>query len=308
MSEIKHFVYPSTGVEHYGAVIDSKEGFDVIECETCGFKHIIPIPTPEELNKFYKEDFYSIKKPIYIKNRFEDVEWWNLHYNDIYDFLEKNVGSNPKILDIGCGPGFFCLCGKKRGWDTLGIEPGEKAVEYAKSTGIEVIKGFFEEVDVSQYGPFDVVYIGEVLEHMPSPENLLKYVYKNLREGGIICVVAANDYNPLQDLLRNNLHFEPWFVSEEHINYFNIKSATKLLEKCSFTILHKEVTFPMELFLLMGQNYVGDAKLGRKCHLMRKQLELNLCAGEMTNILRGLYNFFMENDVGREFIIFGKKS
>ena len=35
MSETKHFFYQPTGVEHYGEVIDSKEGFDVIECAAC---------------------------------------------------------------------------------------------------------------------------------------------------------------------------------------------------------------------------------------------------------------------------------
>ncbi|GAI77011.1 unnamed protein product, partial [marine sediment metagenome] len=64
MSEIKHFIYPPTGAEHHGEAIDSKDGYDVIECEACGFKHVIPIPTPEELDKLYKEEFYSTEKVI----------------------------------------------------------------------------------------------------------------------------------------------------------------------------------------------------------------------------------------------------
>ena len=44
MSNIKHYIYPPTGIEHYGEIIDSKDNFDVIECKTCGFKYIIPIP------------------------------------------------------------------------------------------------------------------------------------------------------------------------------------------------------------------------------------------------------------------------
>jgi hypothetical protein len=35
--------------EHQGEVVDSVKGFDVIECEICGFKHIIPIPTEDEM-------------------------------------------------------------------------------------------------------------------------------------------------------------------------------------------------------------------------------------------------------------------
>lgn len=41
MSKVKRFIYPPTDVEHYGEAIDSKGGFNVIECETCGFKDVI---------------------------------------------------------------------------------------------------------------------------------------------------------------------------------------------------------------------------------------------------------------------------
>ncbi len=51
MSEIKHFIYPPTGVEHYSEAIDPKDRFDVIECKVCEFKHTIPISTQGELGK-----------------------------------------------------------------------------------------------------------------------------------------------------------------------------------------------------------------------------------------------------------------
>ena len=66
MFEIKHFIYTPTGMEQHGEVIDSKNGFDVIEYKTCGFKHIIPIPTSEEIDKLHKEEFYSTEKVTYL--------------------------------------------------------------------------------------------------------------------------------------------------------------------------------------------------------------------------------------------------
>ena len=91
MSEIKHYIYPQTGVKHYGEVIDSKDGFDVIECKTCGFKHVIPIPTQEELKELYEKEFYvsENKDCHYIERHIEDLEWWNLVYNNYYRIFEK---------------------------------------------------------------------------------------------------------------------------------------------------------------------------------------------------------------------------
>ena len=44
---------------HTGEVLDSKNNFEVIECKKCQFKHVVPIPTEEELVKVYEDEFYS---------------------------------------------------------------------------------------------------------------------------------------------------------------------------------------------------------------------------------------------------------
>ena len=42
---------------HVGEVLASDNGFDVIDCQQCGFKHITPIPTVDELESVYKHDY-----------------------------------------------------------------------------------------------------------------------------------------------------------------------------------------------------------------------------------------------------------
>lgn len=76
---ITYFTYVPTVREHTGAVIDSKDDFDVIKCKTCGFKHVVPIPTQEELDQLYKEDFYSTEKPRDFKDMEEDLEGWGTY-------------------------------------------------------------------------------------------------------------------------------------------------------------------------------------------------------------------------------------
>ena len=50
---------------HKGHLEESVNGFDVIDCERCGFRHIIPVPTEEELEKAYQHDYYTQEKPLY---------------------------------------------------------------------------------------------------------------------------------------------------------------------------------------------------------------------------------------------------
>lgn len=59
---------------HGGEVVASANGFDVIECVQCGFKHIIAIPTEEELEQVYRDDYYTQEKPLYLERYHADLE------------------------------------------------------------------------------------------------------------------------------------------------------------------------------------------------------------------------------------------
>ncbi len=307
MSKIKHFIYPLTGIEHYGEIIDSKDNFDVIDCKTCGFKHVIPIPTPEELNMLYKEEFYSTEKPTYFKSTEEDLEWWELTYRNYYQLFDKYcTKKDRKLLEIGPGPGYFLKCGKELGWDVLGFEPSKQAYEYSKKLGVKVINKFFDKKSIKEYGEFNVIYMNTVIEHLPDPISIIKIAKNILKSKGIICIISPNDYNPLQNILRNNLGYKPWWVAPpQHINYFDFGSIKKLLERFGFKIVESVGTFPMEFFLLSGDNYVGNDKLGRECHFKRKIFEENMYKYK-EECLNSIYKFLADNSIGREFVIVGK--
>ena len=72
-------------------------------------------------------------------------------------------------------------------------------------------------------------------------------------------------------------------------------------------VVLREATFPIDLFLLMGEHYVGDDKLGRRCHARRKTLELNLVAGGRNDLKRRLYRLLAELGIGREVVMYGVK-
>ena len=116
-------------------------------------------------------------------------------------------------------------------------------------------------------GNFDVIHMGEVLEHIPDPISLLKLAYSKLNDNGLICIIVPNDFNPFQLILRDQLEFEPWWVSPpHHINNFDHKSLGNLLVSAGFTVLHQESTFPIDLFLLMGDTYIDNDEVGRMSH------------------------------------------
>ena len=298
-----------TWQNHQGNILDTVEDYEVIECNTCGFKHIVPIPSVEELEIIYREEYYSKDKPLYIERSIEDQEWWDLVFSERFDTFEEVLKEDcRRILDIGSGPGIFLQFGKNRGWDVLGIEPSAQAAEHSRSLGIEIVEGFLTPEIAEEIGKYDVVHLNEVLEHVPDPKAILQIVGDLLSPSGIICIMVPNDYNPFQDALRSVCGYNPWWVvPPHHINYFNFDSLSALLTNNGFSIIVKDASFPIDMFLLMGDNYTKDDSLGRKIHKKRIQFEFNMKKAGLGDLKRKLYQLFAEQGLGRDVIIIAQK-
>jgi len=285
--------------------VDAVQGVEVVDCETCGFKHVVPVPSPAELEHVYREEYFSREKPLYIERHLEDADWWRLAYGDRYETFEELLPPDRRrILDVGSGPGLFLRTGAERGWRTLGVEPSRQAATHSRSLGLEIVEDFLDETTAATLGRHDVVHLSEVLEHIPDPEALLRLVHGLLDPGGLVCVVAPNDYSPFQRALRDVDGYDPWWLAPpHHVNYFDFESLARLLERCGFEVCLREATFPIDLFLLMGDRYVGDDEVGRACHARRKRFEHVLDEAGLTPLRRTLYRALAEHGIGREAIV-----
>jgi SAM-dependent methyltransferase len=296
---------------HHGPVLATVEGYDVIECRTCGFRHIDPLFTEAELKKFYDSEFYEKERPDYFECMEADKEWWMLRYRHYYELLEAHApdgNNNPRrILDIGSGPGYFLEAGRERGWQVLGFEPSGIAASYAAGRGLAVVNDFFSAAKAREHGSFDAISLSMVLEHVRDPIALIEEARSLLVPGGLLLLISPNDFNPLQMTLWKKLGFQPWWVNpKHHLNYFDTASATAFLAARRFDILHLETSYPLENFLLAGRNYVGNPALGRECHNERKAFECTLLRHDKAR-MQALAVSWAAQGIGREFIILGKK-
>lgn len=292
--------------KHSGKVLDMKDGIRVIDCRSCGFAHVSPLPSDEELKQFYEQEFYQHERPNYFKETKEDLRWWMATYNNYYGLFERRTKGRT-LLDIGSGPGHFLACGKKRGWTTIGIEPSAPAARYSNKLGLTTVNDFFSYDSTKKLGMFDVVHAAMVLEHVPDPVSFIRDMGKMLKKGGHVAIFCPNDYNPLQQMLRTEHGFEPWWVTpRHHLNYFTIESMKRLLRRLGFIIEDVLGTYPLETFLLAGKNYVGNHAVGRACHAKRKAFELMLYKKD-PELLNDLYAGLASASIGREFFIIAKK-
>jgi len=291
---------------HYGPVLATVEGYDVIECESCGFRHIDPLFTDEDLKKFYNGEFYEKERPDYFDRMEADKEWWMLRYRHYYSLLEAHAPGR-RIMDIGSGPGYFLEAGREHGWQVLGFEPSRMAADYTTERGLAVVNDFFSATKAKEHGSFDAISLSMVLEHVRDPIRLIEEARSLLVPSGVLLLISPNDFNPLQMTLWKKMGFQPWWVNpKHHLNYFDTVSARKFLSRRRFETLHLETSYPLENFLLAGRNYVVDPSLGRECHNERKAFETALFRHDPER-MRTLAASWAAQGIGREFIVLGKK-
>src|SRR3990172_11411538 len=148
----------------------------VVECLTCGYKHLWPIPSRSMLEKFYKEKYFKSVYKDYSRKQTDDREFLNFTYQDKPDILCKLVGTNAdkKMLEIGCGSGMFLqFCYENRG-KCVGIEPSESLDRTNMKVEVRIYCEFIEKLEPSKIGKFNAVVLSGVLEHIPNPRWICK--------------------------------------------------------------------------------------------------------------------------------------
>ncbi len=294
-------------VRHDGPLLAERDGFAVIDCTGCGYAHAMPLPSVDALIDTYRHDYYAAEKPLYLARTEEDRAWWLDVYDERVATMEAWRGQAPgAILDIGSGPGLVLDAAAARGWRTRGVEPSRQAATHARGLGHEIREGFFGAAMAASLDPVDAVHMALVLEHVPEPASLLAAARGLLRPSGVLCVVVPNDFSPLQRVVEGQ-GMAPWWVAPpHHLNYFTPVSLTALLERTGFAVVERTATFPMELFLLMGEAYVGDDALGRACHGKRKAFETAMRRAGQSDRLARLYRSLADQGLGREIVLYAR--
>jgi len=294
---------------HEGPRISRAKGYDIIDCVMCGFRHVVPLPDAAKLEHAYREAYYRDEKPTFLSHAGEDQEWAELAQNDRLEIFERLLGSDRRrLLDIGSGPGFFLKTAKARGWRVLGIEPSRQAAAHARNLGLEVAEGFFNAETAPGLGRFDAIQLNNVLEHVPDPIEILILARDLLQKGGVLCINVPNDFSPFQIAARASLNLPEWWIAPpHHLNYFDFASLSALMERLGLRIAERMTSFPMEAFLLMGENYTNDPATGRACHNRRKHFDQALEAAGLKDARRAFYRALAGAGLGREAVVIAVK-
>jgi 2-polyprenyl-3-methyl-5-hydroxy-6-metoxy-1,4-benzoquinol methylase len=179
------------------------------------------------LNNYYKN--YGLSQylsPLTVKR-----------YNELLDKFES-YRKNNKILDLGCGLGFFLEEAKKRGWEVFGTEIGDIQAKTCIKKGIKIYNGI---IDISDFDAemFDVVTSIEVIEHINNPNIELNTINYILRKGGLAYITTPNFNSLLRFKLKSSYNVINY---PEHLSYYTPNTLNKLFSNHGFKALKIQTT------------------------------------------------------------------
>lgn len=158
-----------------------------LRCAHCGFIFVNPIPAEATFAAMYDDSYFADYYGGGAGVGYESSADAALVRADV---ILARVGRHVRagnLLDIGCAGGYFLAAAKKRGYRGVGIELNPQMAEHARRTfGLEVLNGSFESTAIEASGQrFDVIYMGDSLEHLPEPKAALARVRKVLAPDGV---------------------------------------------------------------------------------------------------------------------------
>jgi len=224
----------------------SKRGFNYVRCHRCETVFINPRPSQNTLDWFYRES--------------KNYSFWNTHIfpateksrheNIIMPRVKKTIELCQKynvimnsILEVGAGFGTFCMEIQSEGLfkRVIAVEPTPSLAETCRKRGIETIERPIEKIEFSEKKLFNVIVNFEVIEHLFSPRDFLTHIFNLLEPEGIV-IISCPNYKGFEI---ETLGVMSDSIDHEHLNYFNPKSISMLLDSCGFRVL--EVFTPGKL-------------------------------------------------------------
>jgi len=173
----------------------------------------------------------------------------------------KNIvrGSSLKklrFLDVGCGDGNFLerVVSLDKRIETWGVDISSLAIKKAKEKGFRAFT-----VDVCKeklpFGDlfFDLVYMGEVIEHLFDPDFAIKEVRRTLKKEGVLILTTPNlaawhnrlllflGYQPLfSEVSTKRIFGRPGQTLVGHLRLFTLRALKDFLTYYQFKIMKTE--------------------------------------------------------------------
>lgn len=214
------------------------KSFLVVECAGCKLLRLFPRPTPEELSRYYPENYWYDPGADTADKLAES--WRRFVLRDHVRFVRKaleGLPENGKVLDVGCGGGLFLREMNLAPDRAFGLDFSVNAAGVAWSTnGVPAACGALTHAPF-RAGSFSLITMFHVLEHLYDPIAYVEAAHRLLAPGGRLVVQVPNAH-----CWQFVLFGEAWNGLDipRHLIDFKESDLVSLLDDCGFEVVRRK--------------------------------------------------------------------
>lgn len=254
--------------ETSGTPVWREQEVDIVRCGGCGLIYT-------DLEETIAETFWKEPKPEKIDR--EDFYWDTARgavYEEVLSLLAPGAegARGRRILDVGCGKGYFLHRAAARGFEPWGREISPQAVRFAREKlGLpNVTQGRVEDAGYPK-GFFHAITLWDVIEHLPDPGPVLAAAAEFLAEDGVLFVQTPNiAFHLPYAHAKRALAFLPRFrrsrkhllEAKHHLIQFSRGTLARMLARSGFRETAFHVLPPIESVAGSRSRSLAAAKRG----------------------------------------------
>ena len=201
--------------------------YHVVRCPSCGFLYRNPNILPERLGDLYSKNYSTFLTGDYAANR-------QRRYRQAMDAFTPVFaeGAGRRLLDFGCGAGYFLELAEGRGFDACGVDLSPDSVQEANArlTSATAHFGAPEDLPEIAAGGFDVITLWSVLAHLPRPLQDFSSFRSLLAPGGVLMILTVN----AQPLLLKAYGSKWNGFTRNHLMFYSRETMPMLLRHTGF--------------------------------------------------------------------------
>jgi len=246
-------------------------GFKLIQCKSCGFCFVDPLPPKGIQISFFEGEEAPIPSPDLARfNRkvkrlsspmsrfllqvFKNYKFYDFKTNWLLKviccpamlFTLKNIipfQGQGRVLDIGCNNGLSLAILQSLGWKVQGVEQELSLCKEAEKLGITTHHGTLETANFPSKS-LDVVIFNQVFEHLDDPLGILKEVKRILADDGRIYIEVPNQRSFAFHALGERFYGYPM-----HIHIFSPSTMSRLCKQAGLKVRRVRVRCGASLFI-----------------------------------------------------------
>lgn len=209
-----------------------ENGFNTVKCKKCGLIYLNPRLTKASALKLYSKAYFNneiqTNRAVIPKNQVKRL---------VYILRKLTLAPGDKILEIGCGLGFFLKLATDHGLKAQGVEISSFAATYGRQNfNVNIYNGELDGFQCEDRS-FSAIVMFDLLSHLYNPRVFLKRIYRLLKEDGFL-VMRVGDKTGFFEKFNQKRWSAP-----EHVYHFTYRTLSRILKESGFSVIAYDPAF-----------------------------------------------------------------